>query len=119
MAPEKQFRKAIMKITTDSKTVEEPKEPETCNVFALYKCFSTESDQIELASRYRAGGMGYGEAKQLCFDALNAELSAPRENYLNIRKDLPQLDGILESGRDKARNIARQVTERVRSKVGF
>ena len=119
MAPEKQFRKAIMKITTDSKTVEEPKEPETCNVFALYKCFSTESDQIELASRYRAGGMGYGEAKQLCFDALNAELSAPRENYLNIRKDLPQLDGILESGRDKARNIARQVTERVRAKVGL
>ena len=119
MAPEKQFRKAIMKITTDSKTVEEPKEPETCNVFALYKCFSTESDQIELASRYRAGGMGYGEAKQLCFDALNAELSAPRENYLNIRKALPQLDGILESGRDKARNIARQVTERVRAKVGL
>ena len=119
MAPEKQFRKAIMKITTDSKTVEEPKDPETCNVFSLYKCFSTESDQIELASRYRAGGMGYGEAKQLCFDALNAELSEPRDNYQNIRKDLPQLDGILESGRDKARAIARQVTERVRAKVGL
>ena len=119
MAPEKQFRKAIMKITTDSKTVEEPKNPDTCNVFSLYKCFSTEKDQKELASCYRAGGMGYGEAKQLCFEALNAELKAPRENYQNIRKNLPQLDGILESGRDKARSIARQVTERVRSKVGL
>ena len=119
MAPEKQFRKAIMKITTDSKTVEEPKNPDTCNVFSLYKCFSTEKDQKELASCYRAGGMGYGEAKQLCFEALNAELRKPRENYQNIRKDLPQLDGILESGRDKARVIARQVTERVRAKVGL
>ena len=119
MAPEKQFRKAIMKITTDSKTVEEPKNPDTCNVFALYKCFSTEKDQKELASCYRAGGMGYGEAKQLCFEALNAELKAPRENYHNIRKDIPQLDGILESGRDKARSTARQVNERVRSKVGL
>ena len=119
MAAEKQFRKAIMKITTDSKTVEEPKNPDTCNVFSLYKCFSTEKDQKELASSYRAGGMGYGEAKQICFEALNAELKAPRENYQNIRKNLPQLDGILESGRDKARSIARQVTERVRSKVGL
>ena len=119
MAPEKQFRKAIMKITTDSKTVEEPKDPDSCNVFALYKCFSTEKDQKELAACYRLGGMGYGEAKQLCFEALNAELKEPRENYQNIRKDLPQLDGILESGRDKARAIARQVTERVRTKVGL
>ena len=67
-------------------TVEEAKDPDKCNVFALYKCFSTETDQKELASRYRAGGMGYGEAKQLCFEALNAELSGPRENYQNIRK---------------------------------
>ncbi|MDC0188431.1 tryptophan--tRNA ligase [bacterium] len=119
MAPEKQFRKAIMKITTDSKTVEEPKNPDICNVFALYKCFSTEKDQKELASCYRSGGMGYGEAKQLCFEALNAELKTPRENYQNIRKDLSQLDGILESGRDKARSAAREVTERVRAKVGL
>jgi len=119
MASEKQFRKAIMKITTDSKTVEEPKDPDHCNVFALYKCFSTAADQEELASCYRAGGMGYGEAKQLCFEALNAEISAPRENYQNIRKDLIKMDGILESGRDKARAIARQVIERVRAKVGL
>ena len=119
MAPQKQFRKAIMKINTDSKTVEESKDPDTCNVFALYKCFATETDQKELASRYRSGGMGYGEAKQLCFEALNSELRVPRENFQNIRKDLTQLDGILESGRDKARAIAREVTERVRARIGL
>ena len=118
-APEKQFRKAIMKITTDSKSVEESKDPETCSVFALYSCFSTKADQEALAERYRAGGMGYGEAKQLCFEALNAELNEPREIFQQIRNDQSELDGILESGRDKARAIARQVTDRVRSKVGL
>ncbi len=119
MAPEKQFRKAIMKITTDSKAVEDSKDPQTCNVFSLYRFFSTETEQKKLASRYLAGGLGYGEVKQLCFEAVNYELSEPREIYQKIRKDLPQLDGILESGRDKARAIARQVTERVRAKVGL
>ncbi|HIA57686.1 MAG TPA: tryptophan--tRNA ligase [Candidatus Lambdaproteobacteria bacterium] len=119
LAPEKQFRKAIMKITTDSKSVDEPKDPGTCSVFALYQCFSGKAEQEALAERYRAGGMGYGEAKQICFDALNAELKEPREIYQQIRNDKTKLNGILESGRDKARVIARQVTDRVRDKVGL
>ena len=119
LAPEKQFRKAIMKITTDSKSVDEPKDPRTCSVFALYQCFSGKAEQEALAERYRAGGMGYGEAKQICFDALNAELKEPREIYQQIRNDKTKLNGILESGRDKARVIARQVTDRVRDKVGL
>ncbi|MBL4825213.1 MAG: tryptophan--tRNA ligase [SAR324 cluster bacterium] len=119
LAPEKQFRKAIMKITTDSKSVGEPKDPETCSVFALYQCFAGKAEQEALAERYRAGGMGYGEAKQLCFEALNAELKGPREIYLQIRNDKTKLNGILENGRDKARVIARQVLDRVRGKVGL
>jgi tryptophanyl-tRNA synthetase len=63
--------------------------------------------------------MGYGEAKQVCFEKLNAELHEPREIYQQIRNDQAKLDGILESGRDKARVIARQVTDRVRNKVGL
>ena len=118
-APEKQFRKAIMKITTDSKTVDESKDPETCSVFALYKCFAGKAEQEELAERYRKGGMGYGEAKQLCFEALNQELKEPREIYHEIRNDTDKLNGILEAGRDKARSVARQVTNRVREKVGL
>ena len=119
LAPEKQFRKAVMKITTDSKSVDEPKDPETCSVFALYKCFASKAEQDSLAERYRAGGMGYGEAKQVCFEALNAELKGPREIYQQIRNDKTKLAGILESGRDKARVIARDVTDRVREKVGL
>ena len=119
LAPEKQFRKAIMKITTDSKSVDEPKDPETCSVFALYKCFAGKKEQEALAERYRAGGMGYGDAKQLCFETLNAELKGPREIYLQIRNDKTKLNGILEAGRDKARVIARQVIDRVREKVGL
>jgi tryptophanyl-tRNA synthetase len=118
-ASEKQFRKAIMKITTDSKSVDEAKDPEACSVFALFKCFADKADQEALAERYRAGDMGYGEAKQLCFEKLNAELHEPREIYQQIRNDQAKLDGILESGRDKARVIARQVTDRVRNKVGL
>ena len=119
LAPEKQFRKAVMKITTDSKSVDEPKDPETCSVFALYKCFASKAEQDSLAERYRSGGMGYGEAKQVCFEALNAELKGPREIYQQIRNDKTKLAGILESGRDKARVIAREVTDRVREKVGL
>ena len=119
LAPEKQFRKAVMKITTDSKSVDEAKDPETCSVFALYKCFASKAEQDSLAERYRSGGMGYGEAKQVCFEALNAELKGPREIYQQIRNDKTKLAGILESGRDKARVIARDVTDRVREKVGL
>ena len=119
LAPEKQFRKAVMKITTDSKSVDEAKDPETCSVFALYKCFASKAEQDSLAERYRVGGMGYGEAKQVCFEALNAELKGPREIYQQIRNDKTKLAGILESGRDKARVIAREVTDRVREKVGL
>ena len=119
LAPEKQFRKAVMKITTDSKSVDEAKDPETCSVFALYKCFASKAEQDFLAERYRSGGMGYGEAKQVCFEALNAELKGPREIYQQIRNDKTKLAGILESGRDKARVIAREVTDRVREKVGL
>jgi len=118
-ASEKQFRKSIMKITTDSKSVDETKDPEACSVFALFKCFADKADQEALAERYRAGDMGYGEAKQLCFEKLNAELHEPREICQQIRNDQEKLDGILESGRDKARVIARQVTDRVRNKVGL
>ncbi len=118
-APEKQFHKAIMKITTDSKSVDEAKDPEECSVFALFKCFADKEDQEALAKLYREGGIGYGEAKQLCFEKLNAELDEPRDIYQQIRYEQTKLDGILESGRDKARAIARKVTDRVRNKVGL
>ena len=118
-APEKTLRKAVMKMQTDSKTVEESKDPDTCGVFALYHCFADEDEQAALAERYRAGGMGYGEAKQLCFERMNAELAEARERYDALRANPEQLEGILEAGRDKAKLVAREVLARVRNRVGL
>ncbi len=118
-APEKQLRKAIMRIQTDSTPVEAPKDPDQCNVFALFSCFANQAQQAELAERYRAGGMGYGEAKQACFELINAELADARERYHELRADLTHLDGLLEEGRDKAKAVARGVLSRVRERMGL
>ena len=118
-APEKEFRKAIMKITTDSKSVNDPKDPETCNIFSLFKSFANENEKKDFAALYQNGGMGYGEAKQICFEKLNSELKEPREIYLEIRDDKKKLREILELGREKARFIARKVNQRIRDKVGI
>lgn len=118
-APEKEFRKAIMKITTDSKSVNDPKDPETCNIFSLFKSFANENEKNDLAKLYQNGGMGYGEAKQICFEKLNSELKGPREIYHEIRDDKKKLREILELGREKARFIARKVNQRIRDKVGI
>ncbi|MBT8042568.1 MAG: tryptophan--tRNA ligase, partial [Pontiella sp.] len=68
----KPLKKRVMKIVTDSKELEDPKDPDTCNVFALYKLFASDSEQADLAARYRAGGMGYGTAKTELLDKINA-----------------------------------------------
>ena len=73
--PEKQLRKTIMKIVTNSQSVEEPKNPETCNVFALYKLFSSPQEQAALAARYRAGGMGWGAREAGAFLRNSTRLS--------------------------------------------
>ena len=116
---EKKLRKAIMKIETDSISVEDVKDPESCNVFQLYECFSNETDQKNLAEQYRAGGMGYGTAKQVCFEAIWNEIKDASDYYQQIRVDHIHLEGILESGRDKARKVARKVLNRVRDRVGL
>ena len=116
---EKVFRKTIMKIKTDSKSVNDPKDPENCSVFSLYKCFASNKEKNDLAELYLKGDIGYGDAKQVCFEKLNSELKGAREIYHEIRNDKLKLRGILESGRDKARLIARKVNTRIRDKVGI
>jgi tryptophanyl-tRNA synthetase len=118
-ASSKQLRKAVMKMQTDSKTVEDVKDPDTCNVFSLYKLFATAERQQELAERYQAGGMGYGEAKQALFEVLEEQLGAARDQFFALRSQTDQLDGILEAGRDKARHVSSAVRARVRQKVGL
>jgi len=117
-APEKTLRKTIMRITTNSQTVEEPKNPDESQIFHLYKLFADNGEQAALASRYRAGGMGWGEAKEELFKVINRTLSPIRGRYDAIMADIPALDKILEQGAQKARPIASAVIKRFRKAAG-
>ncbi|OQX28800.1 MAG: tryptophan--tRNA ligase [Spirochaeta sp. LUC14_002_19_P3] len=117
--PEKQLRKRIMKIVTNSQGVEEAKNPDACTIFALYKLIANESEQHALAERYRAGGMGWGEAKQELFERLNAFLSPMREKYDALMADRSRIDTILADGARRARETAQRTLSRVRKAVGI
>jgi len=117
-SPEKTLRKTIMRITTNSQSVEEPKDPDSSQIFQLYKLFSDSCEQDSLAKRYRAGGMGWGEAKEELFRAVNRCLSPIRERYDEIMADIPALDKILEQGAQKARPIANATVKRLRKAAG-
>ncbi len=118
-APEKTLRKLIMKIVTNSQPVEEAKDPDACPVFAFYKLFATAEEQAALAGRYRAGGMGWGEAKEALFQAVNRELSPIRERYEAVMSDIPGLEKILAMGAEKARAIAAGTIARLRKATGM
>jgi tryptophanyl-tRNA synthetase len=118
-APEKQLRKTIMRIVTNSQTVEEPKDPDSSQIYLLYKLFASKEEQEALAARYRAGGMGWGEAKEELFRAANRELSPMRERFDAIMADLPALDKILAHGAEKARPIAAATVRRFRKAAGI
>ena len=117
--PEKTLRKTIMRIVTNSQAVEEPKDPDSSQIFLLYRLFATAQEQDALAARYRAGGMGWGEAKEELFRVANRTLSPMRERYDAIMADVPALDRTLAQGAEKARAIAAATLERFRKAAGL
>lgn len=117
--PPKKQRKKVMSIKTDSATLEAPKDPDTCSVFALYKLFATESQQTELAARYRAGGMGYGDAKQAVHEAALEYFGEARERREQLAADTDTVNDILAEGAHKAREKGKEVLERVQSACGL
>jgi tryptophanyl-tRNA synthetase len=118
-APEKDLRRLIMRIVTNSQTVEEPKDPETSQIYLLYKLFALPEEQRALAARYRAGGMGWGEAKDALFQAANRALSPLRNRYEEILADPARLDEILTRGAERARAIAARTVARFRKAAGI
>jgi tryptophanyl-tRNA synthetase len=118
-APEKALRKTIMRVVTNSQAVEEPKDPDSSQIFLLYKLFASPDEQAGLAARYRAGGMGWGEAKEELFRVVNRELAPMREKYEAIMADIPALDKILDEGAEKARPIAAATVKRFREAAGI
>jgi tryptophanyl-tRNA synthetase len=117
--PEKELRKLIMRIVTNSQGVEEPKDPETSQIYLLYKLFATPEEQQALANRYRAGGMGWGEAKEELFRAANRELTPLRQRFEELLTDPAKLDTILAQGAEKARPIAARTVARLRKAAGI
>lgn len=117
--PKKQLRKQVMSIQTDSTPLEEPKDPETCNVFAIYKLLASPEETKEMEAKYRAGNFGYGHAKQALFELIYEQFETPREKYAYYMNNKEELEEILKVGADKAAAVADKTLARVRKKLGF
>lgn len=116
---EKPLRKKIMSIKTDSTPMEAPKNPDTCSVYTLYKLFATPEQQAALAERYRAGGMGYGEAKQAVYDAAMAYFAPARSKRAELVANPSYVEDVLQAGARKARAKGQHVLQRVREACGL
>ena len=116
---DKPLRKQIMSIVTDSTALEDPKNPDTDTVFALYSLLADESQIAEMRSNYERGGYGYGHAKQALFERVRDTFAEARERYNYYMGNLPELHRELEQGEARAREIAREVLGRVREKLGY
>lgn len=117
--PPKKLRKKIMSIKTDSKAVEDKKDPETCAVFTLFKLFASEDDQNALAKRYREGGMGYGDAKQAVYEAAMDYFADARARREKLIDNPDTVHDVLNEGAKKAREKGQEVLDRVRSACGL
>ena len=115
----KALQKTVMNIVTDSKTVAEPKDPESSNVFALYSLFATDEERAALAARYRAGGMGYGEAKKALLEKIDTYFKSAREKRKQLAQDPQAVEDVLKQGAQRARAEARQTMALVREAVGM
>jgi tryptophanyl-tRNA synthetase len=113
------LKKTVMGIVTDSTRVEDPKDPDKCNVFALYSLFATEDEKAALAARYRAGGMGFGDAKKMLLEKINAHFGPAREKRKELAAKPEHVEEVLRRGAAKARAEARKTMRLVREAVGM
>ncbi len=118
LTTEKKLRKQCMKIITDSTPMEEPKDPEGDNVFALYRLFASKEELAEMEANYRGGNYGYGHAKQALFEKMNEYFTPYRERYRELIEDPDYLDDVLEAGARRVRPVVEDVMARCREAVG-
>lgn len=119
LATPKEIEKQVMKIITDSTPVESPKNPDTCNVFLLYKLIASESEVTALRTQYEAGGMGYGTAKKELLRVILAKFEVARNRYFELLAKPDELESLLAVGESKVREIARKKLAVVRELTGF
>lgn len=116
---DKALRKQVMSIETDSTPLEEPKNPDTCNAFAIYALMANEDQIATMRANYLGGNYGYGHAKQALFELITEKFKTEREKYHYYINNLDEVDALLKKGAAKAAIIANEVLERVRVKLGF
>ena len=119
MASPKETQRRCAQIVTDSTPLESPKNPDRCNVFALLKLFASPTEAEDVAAKYRAGGYGYGHAKQRLAELINSHFAAARDQYAQISKNPDTVRDILREGARKARTIAEATLQRVRTTCGI
>jgi tryptophanyl-tRNA synthetase len=117
--PVKALDKNIKEIVTDSKPLEEPKDPDTCNVFKLYSLLASPQETEEMRKKYLAGNYGYGHAKKEFLELILRTFAKERELFDYYMNHLPELENKLQEGAAKARLIARPILQKARAKVGF
>ncbi len=117
--PEKQLRKKIMSIVTDSTPLEEPKNPDTCNVFAIYSLLAEEVQVQQLREKYLGGNYGYGHAKQELFELIFDKFKNEREMFQKFMDDTGLIEEELQIGETKAKEIGSTVLNKVRKKIGY
>lgn len=116
---DKKLRKQIMSIKTDSKGLEEPKDPENDNVFNLYKLLATDAQIQKMRENYEGGNYGYGHAKQALYELIIEQFSEIRDRYHHYMENKHEIEKALAIGAEKASVVANAVLERVKTKIGY
>lgn len=117
--PEKELKKVVMSIVTDSKSIEEPKNPDTDNVFNIYKLIATAEQTETMRENYTKGGYGYGHAKTALFELLLNTYKQPRETYNALMANPEKLEKELAIGEQKASKIANEKLKQIREILGY
>lgn len=118
-APEKDLKKQVMSIVTDSTPLEEPKNPDTCNVFKLFSLIASEVETQSLREKYLAGGFGYGHAKKELLGLLLENFAHHRLEYDRLMNNKDHIDQVLKASAEKAAQVGSQTLNRVKRKMGF
>lgn len=117
--PDKKLRKQIMSIKTDSKSLEDKKNPDNDTIFGLYKLLASAGEISEMRIKYEGGNYGYGHAKQELYELILDKFAIIRERYSYFMENTDEIDKALEIGAQKAREVAQKVLNRVRHKIGY
>ena len=118
-ASEKEIKKAVMGIVTDSKGVEDSKDPKSCNVYQIYKLFTSKEEQKELADKYKSGGMGYGDAKKILLNKIIETFKPFQEKRKYLENHPEEVEAILQKGAEKVRKVSCDTMNKVREATGL